>query len=130
MNERTCTIALLAHSFYYVATCGYRRANGGNSLFPEEAEILQRVQQDVGHILSECRFLCCCVLGQQHQSQDKIIKKAGSVLGLRLESFETVVERRTLNKLLSIMDNNQHPLHHTVVRQRSTFSHSLLQLRC
>ena len=61
---------------------------------------------------------------------DKIIKKAGSVLGLRLESFESVVERRTLKKLLSIIDNDQHPLHHTVVRQRSTFSHRLLQLRC
>ena len=44
--------------------------------------------------------------------------------------FKTVVERRTLNKLLSIMDKNQHPLHHTVVRQRSTFSHRLLQLCC
>ena len=31
MNERTRTIALLAHSCCYVATCGYRRANGGNS---------------------------------------------------------------------------------------------------
>ena len=61
---------------------------------------------------------------------DKIIKKAGSVLGCRLDSFETVVERRTLNKLLSIMDNDQHPLHHTVDRQRSTFSHRLLQLCC
>ena len=61
---------------------------------------------------------------------DKIIKKAGYALGLRLESFETVVERRTLNKLLSITDNKQHPLHHTVARQRSTFSHRLLQLRC
>ncbi|KAI3355030.1 hypothetical protein L3Q82_017846 [Scortum barcoo] len=60
---------------------------------------------------------------------DKIIKKAGSVLGFRLESFETVVERRMLNRLLSIMDNDQHPLHHTVDRQRSTFSHRLLQLR-
>jgi len=29
MNERTRTIALLAHSYCYVATCGYRRANGG-----------------------------------------------------------------------------------------------------
>ena len=27
MNERTCTIALLAHRCCYVATCGYRRAN-------------------------------------------------------------------------------------------------------
>ena len=31
MNERTRTIALLAHSFCYVATCGYRRPNGGIS---------------------------------------------------------------------------------------------------
>jgi len=57
-------------------------------------------------------------------------EKAGSALGLRLESFDTVVEKRTLNKLLSIMHNNQHPLHHAVVRQWSTFSHSLLQLCC
>ena len=34
MNERTRTVALLAHSFCYVATCGYRRANGGNSHNP------------------------------------------------------------------------------------------------
>ena len=45
---------------------------------------------------------------------DKIIKKAGSVFGRRLETFETVMERRTLNKLLTIMNNDQHPLHHTV----------------
>jgi len=31
MNKRTCTIALLAHSCCYVATSGYRRANGGIS---------------------------------------------------------------------------------------------------
>ncbi|KAI3366056.1 hypothetical protein L3Q82_009711 [Scortum barcoo] len=83
------------------------------TLFPEEAEILQRGQQDVGDFLPVCccqrHFLCCRVL----------------------ESFETVVERRMLNRLLSIMDNDQHPLHHTVDRQQwSTFSHRLLQLRC
>lgn len=48
---------------------------------------------------------------------DKIIKSAGSVIGLRLESFETMVGRRTLNKLLSTMDNDEHPLHLTLVRQ-------------
>ncbi|XP_062283204.1 macrophage mannose receptor 1-like [Scomber scombrus] len=37
---------------------------------------------------------------------------------LKQESFETVVERRTLNKLFSIMDIDQQPLHHTVDRQR------------
>ena len=31
MNEGTRTIALLAHRCCYVATCGYRRDNGGNS---------------------------------------------------------------------------------------------------
>ncbi|KAM4544613.1 delta-sarcoglycan isoform 2-T2 [Odontesthes bonariensis] len=61
---------------------------------------------------------------------DKIIRKASSVLGQKLESLETVVERRTRKKLLSSMDSTQHPLHHTVDRQRSTFSHRLLQLRC
>ncbi|KAI3355569.1 hypothetical protein L3Q82_018398, partial [Scortum barcoo] len=43
------------------------------TLFPEEAEILQRGQQDVGDFLPvcccQCHFLCCRVLGQQHQSQ-------------------------------------------------------------
>ena len=41
---------------------------GMSRLFPEEAEILQRVQQDVGNLLPVCcckrHFLCCCVFGQ------------------------------------------------------------------
>ncbi len=52
----------------------------------------------------------------------KLIKKAGSVIGCRQEIFEPEVERRTLNKMLSIMDNQDHPLHHTLDRQRSIFS--------
>lgn len=36
-----------------------------------------------------------------------------------------------INKLLSIMDNpEQHPLHHTLDRQWSTFSNRLLQIHC
>jgi len=58
-------------------------------------------------------FFCAVCWGSSIRA--KIIKKAGSALGLRFESFEIVMERRTLNKLLCIMDNNQHPLHHTVV---------------
>ena len=38
------------------------------TLFLEEAKILQRVQQDVGDLSPVCccqrHFLCCCVLGQ------------------------------------------------------------------
>ena len=37
---------------------------------------------------------------------------------------------RALNKLLSIMDNHEHPLHHLVDRQGSTLSNRLAQLRC
>ncbi|KAK0147064.1 RNA-directed DNA polymerase from mobile element jockey [Merluccius polli] len=61
---------------------------------------------------------------------NKIIRKAGSVLGFKRVSLESVMERRMLNKLLTIMDNDQHPLYQTVDRQRSIFSHRLLQLRC
>lgn len=61
---------------------------------------------------------------------DKLIRKAGQVVGCQLETFVTVRERRTLDKLLSIMDNPAHPLHRTVEGQRSSFSNRLLQLRC
>ena len=60
----------------------------------------------------------------------KLIRKAGSVIGCKQDTLESVVERRTLKKPLSIMDNPLHPLHHTLVRQRSTFSKRLLQLCC
>ena len=42
---------------------------------------------------------------------NKLIRKAGSVIGCKQDTFEAVVERRSLNKLLSIMDNPDHPLH-------------------
>ena len=61
---------------------------------------------------------------------NKLIRKAGSIIGCKLDSLEKVVERRTLKKLLSILDNPDHPLHHLLQGQRSTFSNRLLQLRC
>ncbi|KAI4897720.1 hypothetical protein NFI96_007252 [Prochilodus magdalenae] len=53
---------------------------------------------------------------------DRLVRKAGSVLGLELESLTPLAERRALNKLLNIMDNVHHPLHTTIIRQRSSFS--------
>ncbi|KAK0147391.1 hypothetical protein N1851_013140 [Merluccius polli] len=109
---------------------------GMSRLFPEDAEIFQRMLEIFYQsVVASAIFFaavcwCSSIRASDTNRLDKIIKKAGSVLGLRLESFESVVERRTLKKLLSIIDNDQHPLHHTVVRQRSTFSHRLLQLRC
>ena len=61
---------------------------------------------------------------------NKQIKKAGSIIGCKPDTSEVVVERRTLIKLLSVMDNPDHPLHHLLDGQRSTFSNRLVQLRC
>ena len=61
---------------------------------------------------------------------NKLIKKAGSVIGCKLDTLENAVERRTLNRLLSIMENPEHPLHQLLDGQRSTFSNRLIQLRC
>lgn len=44
------------------------------------------------------------------------------MVGTNLDSITSVAERRTLNKLLTIIDNNSHPLHSIVSRQKSLFS--------
>lgn len=44
----------------------------------------------------------CCAAGDTKRL-DELIRKANNVIGsFRLDAFETVVERRSLNKLLSI----------------------------
>ncbi|KAI3358325.1 hypothetical protein L3Q82_014767 [Scortum barcoo] len=57
---------------------------------------------------------------------DKLIRRAGSVVGTKLDSLVTVAESRTLDKLLDIMDNASHPLHTVISNQRSLFSERLL----
>ena len=49
----------------------------------------------------------------------KLVKKAGSVLGERPDSLESVVERCTQNKMQAIMDNVSHPLHRILADQKS-----------
>lgn len=44
-------------------------------------------------------------------SLKKPIGKASSVIGCKPDTMEAVMERRMLNKLLSILDNTDHPLH-------------------
>ncbi|KAI4899206.1 hypothetical protein NFI96_030735, partial [Prochilodus magdalenae] len=61
---------------------------------------------------------------------DRLVRKAGSVLGIELESLTPLAERRALSKLLNIMDNVHHPLHSTIIRQRSSFSGRLLTQSC
>ncbi|KAI3362888.1 hypothetical protein L3Q82_001930 [Scortum barcoo] len=61
-----------------------------------------------------------------HPDLDKLIRRAGSVVGTKLDSMVTVAESRTLDKLLDIMDNASHPLHTVISNQRSLFSERLL----
>lgn len=50
------------------------------------------------------------------------------VISCSQKILEAVVERRTLNKLLSIKDNQGHPLHHKL--DESVFSKRLRQRCC
>uniref|UniRef100_A0A1A8PFW7 Reverse transcriptase domain-containing protein n=1 Tax=Nothobranchius pienaari TaxID=704102 RepID=A0A1A8PFW7_9TELE len=61
---------------------------------------------------------------------NKLIRRAGSVLGVRLENLEEVSERRMLKKLLSIMDNPSHPMHAHMMDHRSTRSKRLIAPKC
>ncbi|TWW68197.1 putative RNA-directed DNA polymerase from transposon BS [Takifugu flavidus] len=56
---------------------------------------------------------------------EKLIRRAGSVVGMKLEPLATVAERRTIDKLRSIMDNVRHPLHTVIHSQRSLISQRL-----
>ncbi|KAI4888742.1 hypothetical protein NFI96_010443 [Prochilodus magdalenae] len=77
----------------------------------------------------------CCIWGSRLRVADanrlnKLIRKASDVVGVELDSLMAVSERRTLSKLQTIMDNGSHPLYHTVMRHRSTFSARLIQPKC
>ena len=61
---------------------------------------------------------------------NKLIKKAGSVVGSKLVTLEEVAEDRMLAKLLVIMDNVSHPLHETLDKLKSSFSSRLIHPRC
>ena len=61
---------------------------------------------------------------------DRLVRKAGSVVGAELESIASVAEKRTLSKLLTIMDNETHPLYNTIIQQKSVISGRLRALTC
>ena len=61
---------------------------------------------------------------------DKLIRQAGSVVGMKLDSLVMVAEGKTLDKRLDITDNASHPLHTVISNQRSLFSERLLLPKC
>ncbi|KAI3358884.1 hypothetical protein L3Q82_015272 [Scortum barcoo] len=109
-------------------------------VLPKETAVLQHLQQ------TSCRcftslwlpvssFTLWCAGGAAYPKKDtsrldKLIRRAGSVVGMKLDSLVMVAESRTLDKLLDIMDNASHPLHTVISNQRSLFSERLLLPKC
>lgn len=50
----------------------------------------------------------------------KVIRKAGFIFGCKQETYEFVVKRKTLNKLLSFLDNRNHVFKKTMCLKRFT----------
>lgn len=89
-------------------------------LFPEETQILQCVfyQSVVG---SAIYFAVVCwgssISVRDANRINKLIHKVGAVIGHNMLTSESVRDKRSLNKLLSIMGNLSHPLHDLKLRQ-------------
>lgn len=61
---------------------------------------------------------------------NKLVKKAGSVVGIEFDTAQQVAEWRILSKLRSVMNNPSHSLHALGVINSSTFSHRLIAPKC
>ena len=60
---------------------------------------------------------------------ERLLKRAGSVIGVRLDTLEEVVQRCTVKMFKTIMICPDHPLHSTFMDRRGS-SGRLLSLRC
>jgi len=58
-----------------------------------------------------------------------LVKKAGSVVGRRLDPLSAVVEQWMRRKFYSVLENNKHPLH-SMAGQRSSCSERHISVRC
>ncbi|TWW56114.1 hypothetical protein D4764_08G0001010 [Takifugu flavidus] len=70
-------------------------------------------------------FNICRKLLWMFYQLEKLIRRASSVVGMKLKPLATVADRRTIDKLRSIMDNVRHPLHTVIHSQRSLISQRL-----
>lgn len=66
------------------------------------------------------------ITASEREKLDRLVKRAGSVLGCSLDPVEVVSDRRMVAKLPSILDNVSHPLHKTVIDLESSV---IIQLR-
>ncbi len=59
----------------------------------------------------------------------KLLRKASSVVGMELDSLESVAERR-MDRIKAILDNPSHLLHDEPWQMGSSFSHWIISPRC
>ena len=94
--------------------------------FNVRSELLRLFYQSV--VASALFFAVACWGGNAGATGaaklNKLVKKAGSVVGGSLETLEEVAEQRTRRRLRAILENPTHPLNNEVAR--STFSHRLI----
>ena len=62
--------------------------------------------------------------------QNKLISRAGSVLGFSLDTLEVVSERRMMSKLRAILENTCYPLYEYLCALGSSLSSRLLHSHC
>jgi len=79
-------------------------------VLPEDFEILQHLQETLGHLLPVCGHQCpvlrCGVLGREYLKERLLqagSRGASSVFGTKLDPLATVAERRTMHKLLATL---------------------------
>ena len=72
----------------------------------------------------KCIFLFwgSCIRARDTKKPNKRIMKAGTVLGTALEPLELTVNRKMLQKLLTILDNMQHINYTTYFKNSRAFS--------
>ena len=61
---------------------------------------------------------------------DRLVRKDGSDVGTELECITLTSDKRTLSKLLSILDNDFRPVHSTIIEQNSMISSRLCTMPC
>ena len=61
---------------------------------------------------------------------NKLIKKATSVVGQKLETVDSVFEKRLVTKVLKIERNESHPMHNILWECRSSFSDRFVMPKC
>lgn len=63
-------------------------------------------------------------------STNSLVRKADEVVGVKLDSFKAVTEKRMLFKLHGILNNTTNALYQGLIQHRSTRSKRLVPPKC